>query len=283
MRISPMSRRADNRARGMGLIGAAYGLGLMAGPAIGGLLSVHGLSVPALAACVLALSNVTFGLFVLPESLPREKRLSPASWRTLNWVSQLVGVLQKTSIRGLLLAIFALNLAFAGLQTNFPLFSQARFGWDATRNGLFFAFVGVCSVVVQGFLLGKLQPRLGEKRLALIGLALMSLSLVAVAAASQAWLLYPIVAIGALGTGTSIPALTSLVSQRVSAHEQGRLMGGTQVVLNLAFIFGPPIAGLSFERVTVTAPYWLGSLFASIALLLAYIALRVPSPTPATE
>ncbi len=239
---------SDNRARGMGLIGAAYGLGLMAGPAIGGLLSVHGLSVPALAACVLALSNVTFGLFVLPESLPRDKRLSPAGWRTLNWVSQLASVLQKKSIRGLLLAIFALNLAFAGLQTNFPLFSQARFGWDAARNGLFFAFVGVCSVVVQGFLLGQLQPRVGEKRLALIGLALMSFSLVAVAAASQAWLLYPIVAIGALGTGTSIPALTSLVSQRVSAHEQGRLMGGTQVVLNLAFIFGPPIAGLSFEQ-----------------------------------
>jgi DHA1 family tetracycline resistance protein-like MFS transporter len=111
----------------------------------------------------------------------------------------------------------------------------------------------------------------------------MSLSLVAVAAASQAWLLYPIVAIGALGTGTSIPALTSLVSQRVSAHEQGRLMGGTQVVLNLAFIFGPPIAGLSFERVAVAAPYWLGALFAGVAWLLAYAALRVSLPTPATE
>ncbi len=274
---------ADNRTRSMGLIGAAYGLGLMAGPAIGGLLSVHGLSVPALAACALALCNVTFGLLALPESLPIDKRLLPADWRTLTWISQLAGVLRKKSIRLLLLAIFALNLAFAGLQTNFPLFSQARFGWDAARNGLFFAFVGVCSVVVQGFLLGKLQPRLGEKRLALLGLALMSLSLVAVARASQAWLLYPIVAVGALGTGISIPSLTSLISQRVSAREQGRLMGGTQVVLNLAFIFGPPIAGLSFEHLSVAAPYWLGGLFAGMAWLLAYAALRASSAIPTPE
>jgi len=263
----------ENRARGMGLVGAAFGLGLMAGPAIGGLLSAYGLSTPAFFACVLTLSNVVFGFFVLPESLPPEKRMPMDTWRALNWLTQLSVVFRLATIRWLLLATFALNLAFAGLQTNFPLFSQARFGWDATRNGIFFAFVGVCAVVVQGILYGWLQPRVGEKRLAIIGLLLMALSLAAVAIAPTDGLMYPIVALGALGSGTSIPSITGLISQRVSSGEQGRLMGGTQVVLNLALICGPIIAGLSFERVDIAAPYWLGSMFAVSALICAWVDL----------
>lgn len=263
----------ENRSRGMGLVGAAFGLGLMAGPAIGGLLSAYGLSTPAFFACVLTLSNVVFGFFVLPESLPPEKRMPMDTWRALNWLTQLSVVFRLATIRWLLLATFALNLAFAGLQTNFPLFSQARFGWDATRNGIFFAFVGVCAVVVQGILYGWLQPRVGEKRLAIIGLLLMALSLAAVAIAPTDGLMYPIVALGALGSGTSIPSITGLISQRVSSGEQGRLMGGTQVVLNLALICGPIIAGLSFERVDIAAPYWLGSMFAVSALICAWVDL----------
>jgi MFS family permease len=265
----------ENRARGMGLVGAAFGLGLMAGPAIGGLLSAYGLSVPAFFACALSLSNVVFGFFVLPESLPPEKRMPIDSWRALNWLTQLIGVFRISTIRLLLLATFTLNLAFAGLQTNFPLFSQARFGWDATRNGIFFAFVGVCAVLVQGILYGQIQPRVGEKRLAIIGLTLMAISLAAVATAPYDWLMYPIVALGALGSGLSIPSITGLVSQRVPPGTQGRLMGGTQVVLNLALILGPIIAGVSFERIDVAAPYWLGSVFAIIALTLAYFGLRI--------
>lgn len=268
----------ENRARGMGLVGAAFGLGLMAGPAIGGLLSAYGLSVPAIFACALTLSNIAFGFFVLPESLPPEKRTPLDSWRALNWLTQLIGVFRISTIRMLLLATFTLNLAFAGLQTNFPLFSQARFGWDATRNGIFFAFVGVCAVFVQGILYGQIQPRVGEKRLAIIGLTLMAISLAAVATAQYDWLMYPIVALGALGSGLSIPSITGLVSQRVASGEQGRLMGGTQVVLNLALIVGPIIAGLSFEHIAVAAPYWLGSLFAIIALMFAWVGLQNTPP-----
>jgi DHA1 family tetracycline resistance protein-like MFS transporter len=264
----------QNRARGLGLVGAAFGLGLMSGPAIGGLLSAHGLSVPAFVACAIALSNMTFGFFVLPESLPLDRRTPLSTWRALNWVTLLVAVFRIRSIRTLLFSIFMLNLAFAGLQTNFPLLSQARFGWDSTRNGVFFAFVGLCAVFVQGILFGWIQPRIGEKCLAVIGLLLMSVSLAAVAVASQGWMMYPIVGLGALGSGTSIPSLTSLVSQRAGAGEQGRLMGGTQVVLSLAMIFGPSIAGVSFEHISPSAPYWIGSLLAGAALALAYMALR---------
>src|SRR5919199_3929338 len=166
----------EHRARGLGLIGAAFGLGLMAGPALGGLLSLYSLGAPALAASALALGNATFGLVVLPESLPSGRR-APLPLRRLNPISQLRDVLGKVRIRGLLLVIFLMNLSFAGLLINFPLFSNARFGWDATANAFFFAFVGLCAVITQGALLGRLQPRLGEERLLFGGLSLMVLDL----------------------------------------------------------------------------------------------------------
>jgi MFS family permease len=264
----------ETRARGMGLVGAAFGLGLMIGPALGGLLSAFGLSIPALVAATLALGNVLLCWFALRESLPRENRSRVLRWRSLNWISQLAALARLANVRVLLVAIFLLNLAFAGLQTNFPLFSQARFAWDATQNGIFFAFVGVCAVLVQGVLLGKIQPRFGDKRLALSGLLMMASALFLVALAPEAWMLFPLVALGALGSGTSIPTLTGLISQRVAADAQGRLMGGTQVVLNLAAIAGPLCAGVAFERVGAGAPYVLGALFASCAFGLAAYGLR---------
>jgi MFS family permease len=272
----------ENRARGMGLVGAAFGLGLMAGPALGGLLSVYGLSVPAFTACAIALSNVLFGLLVLPESLPPDRRsaASPSAWRMLNSAAQLAALFQIKPVRLLLITIFTLNLAFSGLQTNFPLYSQARFGWDPTRNGVFFAYVGVCAVFIQGVLFGWLQPRLGEKRLSVGGLALMMLGLAGMALASRDWMLYPSVGVVALGSGVSIPSLTAIISGRMSAGEQGRLMGGTQALLSLTMIIGPTLAGITFERLAVTAPYWLGSLLSAAALGLAAIALRRPSPQP---
>jgi DHA1 family tetracycline resistance protein-like MFS transporter len=283
--IADVTQPAE-RARGLGLVGAAFGLGLMAGPALGGLLSVYGLSVPAFIACAIALANVTFGWLVLPESLPPERRTATPSrgaWRVLNSAAQLMGLFELAPIRLLLVTLFTLNLAFSGLQTNFPLYSQARFGWNTTHNGIFFAYVGVCAVFVQGVLFRWIQPRLGEKRLAVGGLALMALALAGVATARQGWMMYPVIGLAALGSGTSIPSLTALVSHRVGAGEQGRLMGGTQALLSLTMIIGPTMAGLSFEHIGVAAPYWLGSLLAASALVMATIALKQPVLTPASE
>ena len=264
----------EERSRGMGLVGAAFGLGIMAGPAMGGLLSHYGLGVPAFVACAIALSNVAFGWLLLPESLPPERRAARTSWRALNPVAQLLDLFHMAPIRLLLATIFALNLAFSGLQTNFPLYSQARFGWDAAHNGIFFAYVGACAVFVQGALFPRLQPRLGEKKLALGGLALMAGGMAGMALAGLDWLLYPIVGMVALGSGVSIPSLTGLVSQRVAGDAQGRLMGGMQALLSLTLILGPTLAGLSFQFISVPAPYWIGSLLAGTALLLAQSALR---------
>jgi DHA1 family tetracycline resistance protein-like MFS transporter len=262
------STAPEHRARGLGLIGAAFGLGLMAGPALGGLLSLHSLHAPAFAASALALLNATFGLLVLPESLPPGLR-TPTPLLGLNPVAQLRGVLGMGRIRSLLLVVFFLNLSFAGLLTNFPLFSNARFGWDASANAFLFAFVGVCAVLTQGVLIGKLQPRLGDVRLLLGGLAIMALSLGLVALVPFGPLLYPVVGALALGAGLAIPALTSIISRRVSGREQGKLMGGLQAILSLTLVSGPVISGLAFDRLGVPAPYWIGALLASLALLVA--------------
>jgi MFS transporter, DHA1 family, tetracycline resistance protein len=266
------STSPEDRARGLGLIGAAFGLGLMAGPALGGLLSLYSLHAPAFAAAALALCNAAFGFFVLPESLPPTLR-TPTPLRRLNPLSQLRVVLGIRGIQWFLVAVLLLNLSFAGLLTNFPLFSNARFGWDAPANAFFFAFVGVCAVLTQGLLIGRLQPRFGEERLLLGGLSVMALGLGLVAVVPYGPLLYPVVGVLAVGVGLAIPALTSLVSRRVSRKEQGRVMGGLQAVISLTLVVGPVMAGLAFDRLGIPAPYWIGALLAALALLASSAAL----------
>lgn len=257
-----------DRARGMGLVGAAFGLGLMGGPALGGLLSAYGLSVPAFAAAAIAVLNVLYGGIFLPESLPPERRaVKPVSFNAL---VQLRALFHLPTTRLLLSAIFILNLAFSGLQTNFPLFSHARFGWDPRQNGFLFACVGVLAVFVQGFLYGRIQPIFRERNLALGGLGLMALGLAGLAAAPAGWVLYPAVGLAALGSGVSIPSLSALVSLRVSSSSQGQLMGGQQALLSLTNILGPALAGLSFQYIAIPAPYWLGSALAALAGLVAW-------------
>ena len=270
---------SENRARSMGMVGAAFGLGLMAGPALGGLLSKYGLYLPAFAASAIALSNVVFGYFVLPESLPLERReVRPVS-QMFNWVNQFAGLFRQLNIQRFLMALFLLNLAFAGLQANFPLYSSQRFQWTPTQTSYFYLYVGVCAVFIQGFLFGKLQPRFGERALILFGLICMAMGLAGMALARAGWLLYPAVTIVALGTGTSIPSLTALVSLRVSESGQGRLMGGTQTLLSLTNIIGPTLAGVTFELIAFSAPYFLGSLLSLCALVVAFLSLRRSTST----
>ena len=276
------STAPEDRARGLGLIGAAFGLGLMAGPVIGGLLSLYSLSAPAYAASGLAFANVVFGYLALPESLPPRLRRSVPILR-LNPVTQLAGVLRMTSIRALLAAVLLLNLSFAGLVSNFPLFSNVRFGWGASENAFFFAFVGVCAVVTQGFLIGRLQPRFGEGRLLAGGLTLMALNLALLAVVPAGFLLYPVVGLLALGAGIAIPSVTSIISNRTPDDMQGRLMGGMQAILSFALILGPVLTGLAFDQIAVPAPYLLGATFATLALAIATRSLFPQRNTSVSE
>lgn len=260
----------ENRSRGMGIVGAAFGLGVMAGPALSGFLSSFGLAVPALTASLIALLNVIYGFFFVPESLSPEQRTvhraGNLAQNPLNGLGQLTTLMQVRPIRNYLISIFFLNLAFSGLQTNFPLFSRARFGWDVSQNSYFFAFVGLVAVFTQGFLYLRIQPHIREGRLSVLGLGMLALGMAGLALAPAGWMLYPMVAVAALGSGLTTPSLSALVSNHTPASEQGRLMGGQQVLFSLTAIAGPILAGLSFEHLAIFAPYLLGSCFALLAL-----------------
>lgn len=258
------STAPEDRAAGLGIIGAAFGLGLMAGPLLGGLLGLHSLHAPALAASCLALLNAAYGLFVLPESLPEEGR-SRTSLLRLDPISGLAATVRMGGTGPLLLAVLLLNLSFAGLLTNFPLFSGARFGWGVPENAFFFAFVGCCAVLTQGLLVGRMRRRFGEAGLAIGGLTTTAACLAVVGASRTGWVLYPVVGALAVGAGLAIPALTALLSRRAPAEEQGRLMGGVQAVLSFALITGPLVAGAAFDELGVPAPYFIGGGLAALA------------------
>jgi MFS family permease len=257
---------AQNRAKGLNYSQLAFGLGIMAGPILGGTLSGYGLSIPALVASFFAFSNTVFGFFFLPESLPPERRETKPISQVFSWTGQFTSIFRQKNIQNFLVVLFLLNLAFAGLQTNFPLFSNARFGWSPAQNSYFYLYVGLCGVIVQGVLFARLQTRFGERKLIPAGLAFMVIGLAGMAIVPAAWMIFPAVAIVALGTGISIPSLTALLSLRVPDSEQGRLMGGMQTLLALTNIFGPTIAGISFDVIAISAPYWLGGLFSLFAL-----------------
>jgi DHA1 family tetracycline resistance protein-like MFS transporter len=268
---------AEKRSGGFAITGAAFGLGMVTGPALAGLLSRYSLSAPAFAAAAIAGANLLAGLLLLPESLPPEQR-SNVRLAALNPLGQLAATLRSGALRGLLLTILLLNLAFSGLQSNFPIFSRARFGWDVAQNAFFYAFVGVCAVLTQAVLLRLLRPRFGERRLAVAGLALMAGGLALVALAPHEWMLFPIVALLALGSNLSIPCLTSLISAHAKPSGQGRLMGSLQIVLNAALVGGPLLAGLSFDYLGAAAPYALGALIALAALAVGVRAVRPGAP-----
>ena len=273
---------AENRAKGLNYSQLAFGLGIMAGPILGGTLSGFGLSVPALIASFFAFANTAFGFFFLPESLPPDRRETKPITQVFSWAGQFTSIFRQKNIQNFLVVLFLLNLAFAGLQTNFPLYSNARFGWTPAQNSYFYLYVGLCGILVQGVLFGKLQTRFGERKLIPVGLTCMAIGLAGMAFVPAAWMIFPAVAVVALGTGISIPSLTALVSLRIPDSEQGRLMGGNQTLLALTNIFGPAIAGISFDVVAISAPYWLGSLLSIFALMIASVGFstRSDSSTP---
>ncbi len=262
----------ETRARGLGMIGAAFGLGFMLGPAIGGLLSTVSLSAPALVAATLAFANAIFGYFRLPESLPAAARSKQLS--SVNPLRRLSAVARREAIRPLLVGVVLLNLAFAGLQSNFAVFSDVRFGFGPTQIAFIFAFIGLMAVLMQGFLIRRLVPMFGEARLAVTGMALMATGFVLIALAPAAWVLYPAMAVLSIGSGMATPSLTSLISRSVSAQEQGSVLGGTQAFTSLTMIVGPLTAGLLFDAVGPATPYLGGALLIASAGVVLAIALR---------
>ncbi|HEX7722310.1 MAG TPA: MFS transporter [Pyrinomonadaceae bacterium] len=236
----------ENRAKGMGLIGAAFGLGFVFGPAIGGILSRWGINVPFMFAGGLALANVVLLFFTLPETVTPDHpaRVSAASGRGLN---QLIVALRKPALASVLTIYFLGIVAFSIMTASFSLFMMFRLGYDAFHNGWIFAFVGVISAIVQGGLIGRLVKKFGEPLLVIVGSLLFTASLFVVPFVRSTTGLATILLIAAatsIGQALSAPTLSSLASKSASAAEQGSVLGVMQSVASLARAVGPTLAAV---------------------------------------
>lgn len=267
--------RPEDRAKNFGLIGMAFGLGFIIGPALGGFLSKISIHAPAYGAGCMALVTSIFAYFLLPETLPPERRKAGAArWSDLNPLRPVITAFQNSALRVLLISLFLLNFAFAALQTNFSVFTLARFQWSAEDNAWIFAFIGLMVAFNQGYLIRRLTKVVQERTLAMWGFALFGPGFVLIALATEGWMLY--VASGLIATGSSFtnPTLTSFISQRVSNKEQGSILGTTQAVLSLTRVFGPLWAGLVFDHFGAGSPYWSGAAFIVVAALCAWPVFR---------
>jgi DHA1 family tetracycline resistance protein-like MFS transporter len=237
----------ENRAKGMGLIGAAFGLGFIFGPAIGGILSRWGIHVPFFFAGGLCFANALLLYFTLPETVTKDHpaRQSAAGGRGL---AELLQSLKDPKLGFVLIIYFLFIVAFSIMTTSFSLFTMFRFGYDAQHTGYLFAYVGLIAVVIQGGLIGKLVKRFGELPLVIFGAFCFAISLFAVpfvgpAAGGLAGLLIG-GGVFSLGNSLATPALTSLASKSVGPAQQGTVLGVTQSVASLARAVGPSIAAL---------------------------------------
>jgi DHA1 family tetracycline resistance protein-like MFS transporter len=244
----------ENRAKGMGLIGAAFGLGFIFGPAIGGILSRWGVHVPFLFAGALSLANATLLYFVLPETVTPDHP-ARASAATGRW-SQLVRALRQSRLAFVLAIYFLFVTAFSIMTASFGLFTLYRFGFDAHDTGWIFAFVGVVGALVQGGLIGRLVKAFGEPPLVIAGALLFTASLVLIPLTGPGTGTAALLALGALfalGNGLATPSLTSLASKSAGAGEQGGVLGVTQSVASLSRVVGPLIsAALIYSAAATT-------------------------------
>jgi DHA1 family tetracycline resistance protein-like MFS transporter len=236
----------EKRAQSFGYIGAAWGIGFIVGPTIGGLLGAIDLRLPFWVAAALTLANAAYGWFVVPESLPPERR-TPVNWARANPIGALAFVREGAGLAGLLSMQVLYMLAHYSLPSVFVLYAGFRYGWDPRQVGLTLTVVGVCTAVVQGGLVGPAVRWLGERRAVLIGLLAGAVAYAMYGLAPTGNWFLAAIPFGALG-GLYSAAAQALMTQRVSHGEQGQLQGVNSSLIGLTGIVGPLIFGLSFER-----------------------------------
>jgi DHA1 family tetracycline resistance protein-like MFS transporter len=257
----------EDRARGMGLIGAAFGLGFIFGPAIGGLLSHFGHAVPFLGAAALAGVNGLLALAFLPESLPPHRRSAKAAGSGLRArVRALTAAAANPALRPLYAASLLATLGIAAMEATLSLWADRRWAFSPAEIAYLFAYVGAVAVLVQGALVGRLARRLGERRLALAGAVALAAGLAGIPLAPSVPALALALAAFAFGQGTLSPALSALVSHAAPAGEQGRLLGVSQSLSAAGRVLGPLAGGVLFARAGIGAPYLAGAALALLAL-----------------
>jgi len=259
----------ENRAKGMGMIGAAFGMGFIFGPAIGGFLSRYGYAAPAFFASALSLANFTAAWFLLPETLKPEHRAIERVGR----MDALRAALARPHLPLLLLIGFLVVASFSGFENTFALFAEQKYDFHASTIGYIFAFIGIILVIVQGFLVGKTVKTLGEHHIVPISLAIVAIGLLMIPGVHSIPALLVANGVLAIGMGFNNPSLMSLISRYTAAEDQGGVLGLTQSLNSLARIVGPMWAGFAFDHISIAAPYWSSALVMGVACALAVTAL----------
>jgi len=271
----------EKRARGMGMIGAAFGLGFIIGPALGGIvagndLATADLETPGLIAAGLSAAAFLGVLLLLPESLPAAVQARPSRSR----VAALCSAFGRPVLGRLLAVFFLVILAFAGMEATFALWAMREYGWGPAQIGYVFTYVGLLSAVMQGGLIGPLTRRFGEERLMQSGLALIALGLLLLPFAGTLPPLMVAVTALSVGMGAMQPSLNSLISRRAGAEEQGEVMGVAQSVGSLSRVLGPVMAGALFEAFGRNSPFLWGAVLVGAALLLSWRLPRASAAAP---
>jgi len=230
----------EKRAAAFGLIGAAFGIGFVVGPAVGSALAHFGLRAPFWGAAFLALVNFCFGLFVLPESLPKERRSARVDWRHANPLGSLLLLRRYRQVFGFAAVFFLIALAQYSLNSTYVLYTDYRYGWGPVTVGNTLSLVGLCTALVQAVLVRKLMPVMSERKIILIGLSFCALGYLCFGLAPSAWIFLCGIPLLCLG-GLSGPPAQSLVTHQVDPTEQGRLQGAFTSLQSLAGIFGPAL------------------------------------------
>ncbi len=238
----------EKRSQNFGMIGAAFGLGFIIGPAIGGFLGSYGPRAPFLAAAALALLNWLYGLIILPESLSLENRRQ-FSWKRANPVGTLAHLRKFPVISGLLISLLLLYVAAQSVQGAWSFYTMEKFKWDERLVGISLSVVGFITAIVQGVLIRIIIPKLGQVRAVYVGLALYSLGYLLFAFASQGWMMYVFLVPYCLG-GIAGPAIQGIISTQVPANEQGALQGGMTSMMTVASFIGIPLVTAIFAYFT---------------------------------
>ncbi len=270
----------ENRAQNFGMVGAAFGVGFILGPVLGGLLGEWGLRVPFMVAALLSLLNFAYGYFVLPESLSIENRRK-FEWKRANPLSSIKQLKKYPAVSGLVISYFLIYIAANSVQSTWSFFTIQQFSWNPRMIGISLGIVGLLVGIVQGGLIRFINPLIGNKRSVYLGMALYTIGLILFSFASQSWMMFVFLVPYCLG-GICGPALQSIISGQVPANQQGELQGGLTSIMSLTSIIGPVVMTSLFSYFTqptapfhfAGAPFLLGSILMALSLFFAYRTLR---------
>ena len=270
----------ENRAQNFGMIGAAFGLGFIVGPVIGGLLGSFGPRIPFLVAAGLSLLNTLYGYFVLPESLPKENRRN-FEWKRANPFGSLLRLRKYPHIGGLIFCFVLIYIASHAVQSNWTFFTIEKFGWTEKIIGISLGAFGILIAGVQAGLTRVVNPKIGNEKSVYIGLALYTIGLILFSFASQTWMMFVFMVPYCLG-GIAGPALQAIISGKVQSNEQGQLQGALTSLMSATSIIGPPIMTNLFAFFTrpsapvqfAGAPFFLAAILMLASTIIAYTTMR---------